>query len=96
MIMVKDPVCGMEISEDLAAAKELYQGTTLFFCSESCHGKFQADPARYVKPETVKDPVCGMDISKDTIHHVEHAGKSYYFCSDSCLGKFEANPGSYL
>jgi len=94
--MVKDPVCGMEISENSAAAQESYQGKTWYFCSESCHGKFQADPAQYAQPETLKDPVCGMDISKDSAHHVEHAGKTWYFCSDSCLGKFEANPGGYL
>ncbi len=93
--MVKDPVCGMEISEDSAAAQETYQGATWHFCSESCHGKFQANPAQYAQTEALKDPVCGMEVSKDSTYHVEHTGKNYYFCSDSCLGKFEANPGNY-
>lgn len=93
--MVKDPVCGMEIQEDSAAARETYQGETWYFCSESCHSKFQADPAQYVKPETLTDPVCGMEVSKDSAYHAEHAGKDYYFCSDSCLGKFRADPGAY-
>lgn len=93
--MVKDPVCGMDISEDSAAAQESYQGTTWYFCSESCHDKFQAAPAQYVESGILKDPVCGMEVSKDSTYHAEHAGKSYYFCSDSCLGKFEASPGSY-
>ncbi len=54
--MVKDPVCGMTIEEDKAAATEEYQGSTLYFCSDSCHSKFQANPAQYVPAETTKDP----------------------------------------
>jgi len=53
--MVKDPVCGMTIEESKAAAKEEYQGTTLHFCSDSCHTKFQANPAQYVPAETTGD-----------------------------------------
>ncbi len=93
--MVKDPVCGMEISEDSAAAQETWQGTAWYFCSESCHSKFQADPAQYALPETLTDPVCGMTVSKDSGKHLKHAGRDYYFCSDSCHDKFEADPGSY-
>jgi len=51
--MVKDPVCGMEIEESSAAAQEEYLGTTVYFCSDSCHAKFQANPDQYVQPETV-------------------------------------------
>ncbi len=93
--MIKDPVCNMEIDMNSAVAQEEYQGTSWYFCSESCHSKFQADPAQYVKPETLTDPVCGMEVSKDSASHVARAGRDYYFCSDSCLGKFEANPGNY-
>jgi len=94
--MAKDPVCGMEISADSAAAQETYQGTTWYFCSESCHAKFQADPAQYARSETLTDPVCGMEVSKDSAYHVEHAGQNYYFCSDSCQDRFKANPGDYI
>ena len=44
---VKDPVCGMEIRVEDAAATEDHDGTTFYFCSESCHQKFVADPYRY-------------------------------------------------
>ena len=54
--MVKDPVCNMEIDVDSAAAQEEYQGATWYFCSESCHGKFQADPAQYARSEAPADP----------------------------------------
>jgi len=95
MAMVKDPVCNMEIDVNSAAAQEEYQGTTWYFCSAGCHGKFQADPAQYAHSETLTDPVCGMKISKDSDHQMEYAGQNYYFCSDSCLGKFRAEPGRY-
>ncbi len=53
--MVKDPVCGMTIEESNAAATEEYQGSTLYFCSDSCHSKFQANPAQYVQPGATAD-----------------------------------------
>jgi len=53
--MVKDPVCGMNIEESSAAAQEKYQGTTLYFCSDSCHSKFQANPGQYVPAETTPE-----------------------------------------
>ncbi len=94
--MVKDPVCGMEINTSAAAAQEEYQGTTWYFCSDSCHGKFQANPAQYAPSETLTDPVCGMEISKDSGHQAEHVGRHYYFCCESCLDKFRAEPGNFV
>ncbi len=52
MTMVKDPVCGMNIEESSAAAQEEYQGTTVYFCSDICHSKFQANPGQYVPAGT--------------------------------------------
>jgi Cu+-exporting ATPase len=46
--MPKDPVCGMELDEETAAASSEYDGDTYFFCSESCLREFEADPERYV------------------------------------------------
>jgi len=93
--MVKDPVCGMTIEESNAAAQESYQGVSVYFCSDSCHSKFMANPSQYVQAEKLKDPVCGMDVTTDSGHHAEHAGLDYYFCSDSCLDKFKAAPANY-
>ena len=53
--MVTDPVCGMTIEESKAAATEEYQNTTLYFCSDSCHSKFQASPDQYVTPNASSD-----------------------------------------
>ncbi|MGH2726244.1 MAG: heavy metal translocating P-type ATPase, partial [Actinomycetota bacterium] len=48
MATVKDPVCGMDIEPESAAASEEYDGKTYFFCSTACHEKFKADPKHYV------------------------------------------------
>ena len=49
----KDPVCGMTPNPDSARAKGnflSYQGTDYFFCCGGCKTKFEADPAKYLKP----------------------------------------------
>jgi len=47
MATVKDPVCGMDIEPNTAAATEDYQGKTYHFCSTVCHDKFKAEPEKY-------------------------------------------------
>jgi Cu+-exporting ATPase len=49
MDIVTDPVCGMRIDPDEAAATADHDGTTYHFCSEACHDAFVADPARYLE-----------------------------------------------
>ena len=46
-IVVVDPVCGTALSLDKVAAQEDYKNWAYFFCSESCHQLFLADPERY-------------------------------------------------
>jgi Cu+-exporting ATPase len=48
MAMVTDPVCGMRIDSEEAAGTADYQGTTYYFCSQSCHDAFVANPSEYV------------------------------------------------
>lgn len=48
--LVKDPVCGMEIRPENAAATEVREGQTLYFCSQACHDTFVRDPHRYSHP----------------------------------------------
>lgn len=47
--MEKDPVCGMDVQPDQAAATSEYQGKTYYFCSPGCKTKFDRDPASYLK-----------------------------------------------
>ena len=48
--MVKDPVCGMTVSEDTAKAKLVFQGQTYYFCSMLCKQLFEREPQKYVLP----------------------------------------------
>jgi len=50
MIMVKDPVCGMEVDEDQSQHQLQYTGKTYYFCTERCKAFFEQDPEEYIKP----------------------------------------------
>ena len=43
-----DPVCGMEVDTEAAAAVSEYNGTTYYFCSVGCKEAFDADPKKYL------------------------------------------------
>jgi YHS domain-containing protein len=45
---VRDPVCGMILDDETAPEQSTYEGTTYYFCGESCKNEFDQDPARYV------------------------------------------------
>ncbi len=52
-----DPVCGMPVDPASAAAATEYDGQRYFFCCESCHGQFEADPQRYLgKQQELSQP----------------------------------------
>jgi Cu+-exporting ATPase len=42
-----DPVCGMTVTPDSAAASREHDGTTYYFCSTHCAAAFDAEPQRY-------------------------------------------------
>ncbi|MCA8291862.1 YHS domain-containing protein [Burkholderia vietnamiensis] len=46
-MQVTDPVCAMPLESDKAAANEVWQSRTYYFCSASCHDKFRVAPDRY-------------------------------------------------
>ena len=52
--MAKDPVCGMDVDEQTAAATAEYQGKTYYFCAPGCKKAFEKEPEKYVQgtPET--------------------------------------------
>ena len=43
-----DPVCGMTVMPERAAAHVTHDGRDFYFCSKGCAAKFQQDPARYL------------------------------------------------
>jgi uncharacterized protein len=57
-----DPVCGMTVDRHAGKPTSTYAGRTLYFCSEGCKAKFDAEPERYV------------DASGRLARPLEHAG----------------------
>ena len=39
-----DPVCGMSVTSETAAAAWEHDGTTYYFCSVGCLERFRSDP----------------------------------------------------
>lgn len=47
--MAIDPVCGMDVEPDKAAAASDYMGRKYYFCAETCKEKFELDPGKYLE-----------------------------------------------
>ncbi len=45
--MVKNPICGMEIEAQNAAATRAHMGQSFYFCSPGCKKAFDKEPAKY-------------------------------------------------
>ncbi|WP_099092122.1 heavy metal translocating P-type ATPase [Paludisphaera borealis] len=65
-MLVKDPVCGMDVDPDKAAGSFEHAGETYSFCSKGCLAKFRAEPAKYLGDQTQSG---GLD------HNPSHAPK---------------------
>lgn len=48
---VTDPVCGMQIDSEAAAAAVDYEGERYYFCSEDCREEFEQAPEDYAELE---------------------------------------------
>ncbi len=48
MKMAKDPVCGMDVDPEKAAATSVHQGTTYYFCAPGCKKAFDQNPGEYL------------------------------------------------
>jgi len=59
---MKDPVCGMNVDPASAAGTSQYQGQTVYFCSQGCKAKFDADPGEFsaVPPARPAGPASPM------------------------------------
>jgi P-type Cu+ transporter len=51
---VTDPVCGMQVTPEVARAQDLvseHEGQTYFFCGRGCKLDFEENPARVLSPD---------------------------------------------
>ncbi|HEY6968600.1 MAG TPA: heavy metal translocating P-type ATPase [Candidatus Angelobacter sp.] len=54
---VIDPVCGMTVNPQTARGSVEYQGKKYYFCNPRCAERFQAEPEKYLAPESeVREP----------------------------------------
>lgn len=63
---VKDPVCGMMVDKDQAAATAEYRGKTYYFCAPGCKVAFEREPEKYVGAEA------GPEHAHESHHHGGH------------------------
>ena len=65
-----DPVCGMTVNVATAKHTTVHEGQTYYFCNPKCLQKFEAEPARYLKPgdETPATPVAPGTIFTCPMH----------------------------
>ncbi|GAC1529530.1 MAG: hypothetical protein NVS3B12_02940 [Acidimicrobiales bacterium] len=91
-----DPVCGMTVDPDTAAAHRRYAGQTVSFCNPGCAATFDTDPARYGGSATDTDPVCGMTVDTTTAAaHRTHDDTEVFFCGTGCADRFDADPAAF-
>jgi P-type Cu+ transporter len=48
---VTDPVCGMTVEPETAAAGWEHDGTVYYFCSVGCLDRFRRDPEDFLSPD---------------------------------------------
>jgi adenylate cyclase len=92
MAMTTDPVCGMRIDTEDAAATAEYQGKTYYFCSVACHDAFVADPSR-----TGLDAISRMEGERVGMEELaERAGTSVERVRELAdLGILESEDGKF-
>ncbi len=62
--MASDPVCGMTVDPETAAARVAHAGTDYYFCAERCAQRFAADPQHFLSGEAAAaDPGVGSAVA---------------------------------
>ncbi len=69
MAKVTDPVCGMTIESDQAAAREAHGDHFHWFCSTDCARAFRDSPTRYTADESIS-----QELRERTPPHTQEGG----------------------
>ncbi len=102
-----DPICGMKVNPETAAAKFECEGETFYFCCLNCLKQFkekvgakpQTNFTQIVRKEAENDtkefidPICGMTVKPETAAAKYEAenGETIYFCAVGCKNKYVSN-----
>ncbi len=90
----RDPVCGMSVDPQRAAAHYRHEGVDYYFCCGSCQDKFRQEPARYLSANGStsgsgpEHSCCGHDHAPA----VQPSSSAKYFCP-MCPGAESDQPG---
>ncbi len=100
-----DPVCGMQVRTADAPARTLVGGTAVYFCSDRCRARYEADPDRFARDAgqpaggaaggeraaeaTAIDPVCGMTVDPASAITRRIGGRDLSFCCTGCAQRYE-------
>jgi Cu+-exporting ATPase len=85
-----DPVCGMSVNIHAGKPRAEHDGKTWHFCSQGCHTKFTADPARFLDPDFRPEP---MVRRRPVSAPAGEAGKTAWICP-MCPEVREDKPGA--
>lgn len=88
-----DPICGMTVKPETAAASVDLDGEKIYFCAEGCKEKFlektEADSPNEQKDYV--DPICKMTVTPETAaakYEPADGGETVYFCAEGCKQKY--------
>jgi Cu+-exporting ATPase len=85
-----DPVCGMKVDIHAGKPSAIHDGKTYHFCSQGCHTKFNAEPARFLDPDFRPEP---MVRRRPVSAPAGEAGKTAWICP-MCPEVREDKPGA--
>src|SRR6202035_3009129 len=85
--MERDPVCGMSVDPNKAAAKVEHAGTTYYFCAPGCAKRFQQAPDKYLQ----RDLQPAKNVSAPTGLVNLHASRRSAAAADAPTAKQEKN-----
>lgn len=91
-----DPVCGMTVQPETAAAQFDHNGETYYFCNLGCKDRFAADPEKYLKagpPSQVSMPI-GITRQKPAVDHIDPVC-GMTVLPETAAGSFEYNDKKY-
>lgn len=79
--VLKDPVCGMTVTEESKYHEE-FKGKTYFFCSDKCQSKFHSSPVQYIaKPATTTaDAHTQHHQTTQSVNAASTTGTTIYTC----------------
>src|SRR5260370_31223040 len=70
----RDPVCGMMVAPEKAAAKLEHAGKTYYFCSKNCAERFSREPEKFVLDSgTAGMADTKVSVDRDAIPQAEAA-----------------------